>query len=132
MARAKGKSGQGKGPSFIMIPNPLFDMPEYVALGFPAKALLSEFIRQYIGTNNGDLCNAFNVLKKKGWKSEQTIRKATAELIEAGLIIHSRQGGRNKCNLYALAWKQIDDCKGKQLDIKPTNAPILKLSMRGN
>jgi hypothetical protein len=130
MARPVGKSGKKTVRPFIMIPHSLFDMPEYMALGFPAKALLSNFIRQYMGSNNGDLCNAFNVLKKKGWKSEPTVRKATSELIEAGFIIHSRQGGRNKCNLYALAWMQIDDCKGKQLDIKPTSAPILKLSMK--
>lgn len=131
MARPVGKSGNGKTPPFIMIPNSLFDMPEYMALGFPAKALLSEFIRQYDGKNNGNLCNAFyGYLQKRGWKAEETVRKATTELIEAGLIIKSRQGGKNKCNLYALTWKKVDDCKGKQLDIKPTSTPMLKLSIK--
>jgi hypothetical protein len=129
--RPKGKSGSGKTPPFIKIPHALFDLPNYTNLGFPAKALLSTFIRQYNGYNNGDLCNAFNVLSKGwGWKTETTIRKATKELIEAGLIIQTRQGGKNKCSLFALTWEQIDECKGK-LEIGPTTAPILKLSMQG-
>jgi hypothetical protein len=110
-----------------MLPHALFDMPEYMALSFPAQALINVFIRQYNKYNNGDLCNAYNVLKKRGWKSETTVRRATKELIDAGFVVLSRQGGRNMCNLYALTWLPVNECNGKQLEIKPSNEATLKL-----
>jgi hypothetical protein len=35
------------------------------------------------------------------------------ELVHFGLIEMTRQGGLNRCSLYALTWRPIDDCKGK-------------------
>ena len=58
-------------------------------------------------------------------KAQSNLRKSKAknELIERGFIAVSRQGGRNKCSLYAVTWQPIDDCKGK-LDIGASNKPL--------
>jgi hypothetical protein len=63
-----------------------------------------------------------NSLKKKNWHSKGTLNKAIKELKEFGFIEVSRQGGRNKCSLYALTFRPINICKGK-LDIKHTDKP---------
>jgi hypothetical protein len=63
-------------------------------------------------------------VKAKGLRSNDTLRRGTLELIAAGFVVQSRQGGRNRCSLFALAWFPIDPCDGK-LDIPATRtAPI--------
>jgi hypothetical protein len=81
---------------------------------------LIDIAAQYRGYNNGDLCAPLSVMKKRGWKSSDQLFKARKELLDRGLILTSRQGGLNKCSLFALTWFQIDDCKGK-LDIPSTD-----------
>ena len=52
------------------------------------------------------------------------LAKAKKELIKQDVIHLTRQGGRNKCSLYALTWFPNDECKGK-LDItSTTTAPV--------
>ena len=74
---------------------------------------------QYRGSNNGDLCAPLKLMHNRGWNSSDQLFKAKKELVEKGLIRVSRQGGLNKCNLYALTWFPIDECDGK-LDIAST------------
>lgn len=57
--------------------------------------------------------------KDRRWKSKDTLYKARDELVEKGLIEQTRQGGKHRCNLYAITWESIDDCKGK-LDVAAT------------
>ncbi|TQE98162.1 MAG: hypothetical protein FKY71_15255 [Spiribacter salinus] len=78
-----------------------------------AKALLLELMGQWRGRNNGDLTAAWSVLKERGWHSRHTVQRAEAELLETGWIVKTRQGGRNRCNLYALTFLDIDECGGK-------------------
>ena len=78
---------------------------------------------QYNGKNNGDLCAAFSLMKKRGWKSKSTLHLALDELKHYGWIICTRTGGLNKIpNLYAITFKPIDECDGK-LDVPSTVAP---------
>lgn len=84
-----------------------------------AKSLLLEFTSQYNGYNNGDFSASFKQMKEKGWNSSVTLNKAKKELIDAELIIVTRQGGRNQCSLYGLSFFAIDECQGK-LDIPST------------
>jgi hypothetical protein len=58
-------------------------------------------------------------MKKRGWKSSDQLNRAKKELLRSGLVVVSRQGGRNKASLYALTWFPIHECKDK-LDIQPT------------
>jgi|TARA_B100001971_G_scaffold150400_1_gene139529 hypothetical protein len=62
-------------------------------------------------------------MRNRGWNSSDQLHKAKNELLERGLILVSRQGGRNKCSLYAVTWQPIDDCKGK-LDIGASNKSL--------
>ena len=58
-------------------------------------------------------------MKLYGWTSQGFMQNALTELLALCFIEQTRQGGRNKCSLYAVTWLAIDDCKGK-LDVNPT------------
>ena len=116
--RIKAK-GRRETKQFVGIPKVCMQHLNYIELSMPAKVLLWEFCYQYNGFNNGDLCAAFSVLKKRGWRSKGTLGRAIKELKERQWIIVSRQGGKNQCSLYALTFQAIDECKGK-LDITST------------
>jgi hypothetical protein len=119
---AKSK-GRGEVRSFTSIPHQLTDTRKYRSLTGNAKALLLDISSQFRGKNNGDLCATFSVMKSMGWKSASTLYYSKKELLEAGFIMVTRQGGRHCPTLFAITWKPIDDCNGK-LAVKPTNIPL--------
>ena len=129
--RSKGRSGR---ESFAAVPRAVMEHPDYQTLK-PASAyrLLLEFAYQYNGRNNGDLTAAYSVLKSRGWSSQQTIGAAIDGLLAAGLIVRSREGRfcnpGGKPHLYALTWRPVDDCPGKDLDMPPTAAPLRNFSL---
>ena len=84
--------------------------------------MLIEVARQFNGKNNGDLCATAKTLAGRGWKSNDSITRALRELEHYGFIIRTRQGGLNRCSLYAITWKGIDECGGK-LDVRPNPVP---------
>lgn len=91
------------------MPFSVLDSPAYARLGHPARALLLEFARQYVGSNNGRLLASAAYLAKRGWKSSDVIDRAKRALIEAGLIYQTVQGHRpNKASWYALTWRTLD------------------------
>ena len=91
--------------------------PNYIALSHRAVRLLWDLYIQYNGHNNGDFTVAYSVMRKKGWNSNDQIRKGIRELIQTCWIVLTRQGGMNNgCNLYAVTFHSIDYCKGK-LDV---------------
>ena len=104
---------------FLSLPHNVLDHDSFRTLSPRATKLLIDIAAQYRGCNNGDLCAPLSVMRKRGWKSSDQLFKARKELLDRGLILTSRQGGLNKCSLFALTWFQIDDCKGK-LDIQST------------
>ena len=104
---------------FLSLPHNVLDHDSFRTLSPRATKLLIDIAAQYRGYNNGDLYAPLSVMKKRGWKSNDQLFKARKELLDRGLILTSRQGGRNKASLFALTWLQIDDCKGK-LDIQST------------
>jgi hypothetical protein len=111
----------------------VWNNPDYHGLSGNAVKLLMDFACQYNGRNNGDLTNAFSVLKSRGWRSKQTVLRATAELLAAGMIIQTREGRfinpGGVCALYALTWKPIDECPGKHLSVESTETPPRKFSL---
>ena len=115
--KAKGRRESGR---FAGIPIACMEQSNYISLSMAAKVLLTEFCRQYNGFNNGDLCAAYSLMSKRGFRSKGTLSRALRELKDNDWILTSRQGGKNQCSLYALTFQAIDDCKGK-LDIKSTN-----------
>lgn len=123
---SKGMAANGRlagGKSFAGIPRAVMDHPDYIGLGYSAKALLFELAYQFKGKNNGDLTAAWAVMKTRGWKSKATLAGALEELLDAELVICTRQGRfvnpGGVCSLYALTWQPIDECGGKH-DAAPT------------
>lgn len=119
-ARHKGRSNIG---TFSAWPHTCANNPNFFKLSLKAKALLLHFIGQYKGFNNGDLDCSWTNLQRQGWKSRTTIESACAELEKTGWIVRTRQGHRNSCNLYAVTFRAIDECKGK-LQVPPTMLPL--------
>jgi len=108
---------------FMTIPLSVLESKAYVDATAHAKMLLWDLFIQYRGENNGDLCAAWKVMRRRGWKSEATLNRAKKELIELGLIVETRKGARpNKASLYAVTWCDLDPCSGK-LDISSRAFP---------
>lgn len=122
MASRKPYGRNRKKELFAGIPHHVMDCENYQHIGAWKTRLLLELARQYNGFNNGDLSAPWSQLQKRGWKSKGTLNKAIKNLLHWGMIELSRQGGMHQCSLYALTWKNIDECKGK-LEIAPTRAP---------
>ncbi len=118
-ARQKGRNGKS---IFFGLPHTLINTRKYRSLSYHAVKLLVDLGSQYRGFNNGDLCAAWSTMKPMGWKSRSSLYKAKKELLDVGFILVTRQGGRNRATLYAITWKEVNDCKGK-LDIQPTKSP---------
>jgi len=119
-SKAKGRSEFPGG--YGALPRVLWQHPAYCNLSGSAVKLLMDLVCQYKGKNNGDLTNSYSVLKRRGWRSKTTIKKATKELLDAGLILITREGRFMNpggiCTLFALSWKPIDECPGKNLSVK--------------
>ena len=125
MAKSRYKNAADKrdGGGHVAIPFSVLNGAAYISLSAHARMLLFDLAAQYRGDNNGDLCAAWKLMHPRGWKSEDTLGKAKAELLASGLIVETRKGARpNKCSLFALTWYALDDCGGK-LDIKPASFP---------
>lgn len=125
--------GRREGSRFVGLPHSMLNSPDYIGLTTKSKTLLVDLTFQYNGRNNGDLTAALAILKKRGWKRSATISAAVTELMEAGIIIRTREGKfqnpHSRCALYALSWAAIDECDGKDLEVSPTMTPPRKFSL---
>lgn len=136
MARGRDKTkGRKDAPGgFAGIPRIVMEHPDYTGLSGHAVKLLLMLAYQYRGKNNGDLCAAWPIAKKHGFKSEPTLSRAVKELIRARLIVRTREGRflnpGGRCALFALAWLPIDECPGKRLEVGPTTTPPRKFSLK--
>lgn len=118
LSRLKAKRRQTTG-QFLLLPHQVLKHSDFISLSPRATRLLIDLGLQFNGHNNGDLCAAMSLMKKRGWTSNDQLNKAKKELIEKKLILLTRQGGKKRANLYAITWQPIDDCKGK-LDVTST------------
>ena len=121
LSRARAKGRRESGP-FAAIPFVLLESPEFAALSPKAVKLFIDLYTQYRGANNGDLTAAWRIMVRRGWKSRDTLERAKKELLGKGFIQITRQGGRNLPTLYAVTFREIDEC-GRKLDVRPTNKP---------
>lgn len=108
---------------FVAFPHCLLASQVYIGLSAHAVKLLNDLLAQFKGFNNGNLCLAWTLMEKRGWKSRDTLNKARKELLDTQLIEVSRHGDRKRATLYALTFYAIDECGGK-LDIKATERPV--------
>ena len=122
-AALKGAKQKREAGGFIAVPFALVRSSEFAALSSHAVKLLIDLLAQYNLRNNGDLEMSFEKgMRPRGWKSKDTLNKARQELVDAGFILLTRQGGLHRCSLYAVTFFAIDDCDGK-LEVKATRAP---------
>lgn len=117
--------GRKPGGSFTALPHHVFrasgDRPApAAALSATARALLVDVCQQLNGRNNGNLSAAPKVLAPYGWTSRGTLDAALVELVAHGFLAPTRQGGRNRCSLFAVTWIGIDE--GPH-DAKPDPVP---------
>ena len=127
MARTKHK----QKASYAGIPRVVMECPDYFNLSGSAVRLLNEMAYQFKGGNNGDLCPAWTLMKVRGFCSKTTLSKAIKELLQAEMILLTRQGQfiRHKPSLYALTWAPIDECSGKDLEESSTRIPSRNFSL---
>ena len=126
MRRNKGRM---MTDSFVRIPHHVVNHENFRTLSCRATKLLIDLLAQYRGYNNGDLCAPLSLMRERGWNSSDQLQKAKNEVIEKDVIIVTRQGGLNKCSLYAVTWFQIDECNGK-LDVASSTTPPVNWKKR--
>ena len=120
--RFRRSKGRRVTAQFARLPHRLLHHDSFRTLSPRATKFLIDLAAQYNGYNNGDLSATKKTMLDRGWNSSDQLNKAKREAEERGLIRVTRQGGRNRCNLYALTWFEIDECRGKH-DPTPTSKP---------
>ena len=126
MRRNKGRM---MTDSFVRIPHHVINHEHFRSLSTRATKLLIDLLAQYRGYNNGDLAATLKMMRERGWNSSDQLHKAKNELVKTRVIIVTRQGGINKCSLYAVTWFQIDECNGK-LDVASSTTPPVNWKKR--
>ena len=121
--RVRGQWQDVYGGSAFIMPMALLNHPNFMRIGPHTSKLVLDLGRQYSGLNNGYLCPAWELMRKQGWRSRETLAVAIAELEHYRLIVKTRQGGRNCANLYAFTWWRIHALPDKALDVIATVAP---------
>jgi hypothetical protein len=106
----------------VPLPIHVLQSQELASLRPKAVKLLVDLLAQHRRENNGDLCASWTLMRKRGWRSKETLSGALAELREKGWLTLTRQGGRHKASLYAVSFFSIDYCGGK-LDVDATASP---------
>ena len=125
MARRKHK-GQ---PRFFALPNALTSSALWNGLEPSAMKLFIAIASQYNGRNNGDLHCAISEFRKQGWRvGTNTLVRAKQTLLDLELIYETRSGyfkpgAHKRCALYAISFQDLDECEGKDLEVKAPNAP---------
>ena len=129
--RVKGRSESG---TFAALPHAVMDSEDFRMLSANATKVLLGLLRQFQGSNNGDLSATFTMAKAWGIGSKATLVKALRELQDRRLIIRTREGRFMKpggcCALYALTWRAIDECGGK-LELAATATAPRKFTLEG-
>jgi len=124
--KPRGGSSNDHWPGgYASLPRVFFETAEFRALSPPARSLLIEYCLRFKGRNNGNLEMTEEQFAIAGLGTPTTFRRYNTELINAGWIMVTRQGGLGRCNLYALTYLHIDNT-GIQYDhpIKAGSAPL--------
>lgn len=129
MARSLEKSkGRRESGAFVPFPCSVLRSDNFISMSKVGKGMLFDLCEQLRfkqgGTNNnGDLCAAPTIMKKRGWNSNDSIAFALQELLYYEFIILTRRGDCRRPHLYGIAWWAIDECKGKLDSGMVSNVP---------
>lgn len=111
--RSKGHDTSRDSGPFVALPLQVLDSPSYIGLSHPAKSLLLDIARQFVRDNNGRLLASRAHLRKRGWKSVDTISRALKELLNAGFVHQTVIGCFPKtASWYAVTWRTLDRLPG--------------------
>ena len=93
-----------------MLKRRVLESPAWRALTIHARRFLDLLMLDLLahgGTNNGELIATYDQAVKYGI-SRKSVHPAIVEVVNAGLVLITRQGGKNLPTCYALAWLPID------------------------
>lgn len=106
-AKVTGRKGERAG-TFVPMLHIILRDEIFLNLTPVAYKTLNYIASQCNRYNNGDLDICEKNAKKRGLKmSAASLRRGAKELLEAGFIELTRQGGRNRNSLYGLSWYDI-------------------------
>lgn len=119
MAKNKQSTVPG-GKGFLALPKALMECTDFREASPVAIKVLMVIGGQFNGRNNGDLACTKTMMDKWGGISPATLSRAKKELIERNLIRRTRthhwRSSGARCELFALSWEDLHECKGKDLD----------------
>jgi hypothetical protein len=115
-SRATGRRGAA-GERFALIPASVLRSEAVRTLNHAYLRVLLILAVQYSGSNNGSLACTPRFAEQFGLRGRDTVYKALRELVARGLIVHTRQGIKQKdvFSLYALAWQPVHCRDGAKL-----------------
>lgn len=118
-------TGRRSGPTFVALPHAVWDSANFRRLSARAVKLLVDIYGHYNGRNNGDFCATISIMRRRNWKSKQTLALALDELLHYGLIVCTRVGNAEtkRAYLYGVTFQPIDECDNK-LDMVPATAAL--------
>ncbi len=106
-ARHTGRKGE-RSDTFVRMLHIVLCDETFKSLTPIAHKTLNYLASQCNGYNNGDLDICEKNAKKRDLRmSAASLRRGAKELLDAGFIELTRQGGRNRNSLYALSWYDI-------------------------
>lgn len=106
------------GSGFTALPHIVVDSAGYRLASHTARSLLVDLARACTGSNNGAIWLSRAAREAIGWGSESTYRAALADLIDCGLLVETRKGGRNLAAWFGLTWRDLDVVAGLDIDPK--------------
>lgn len=110
---ARKKPAELIAGTFSGMPHAVMDSTAFIGASHHARSLLFELIRQHNGSNNGHFQLATSYLRRRGWRSNDTIHHAKAELITRQLVIKTRLGGLGAGpDKWAVTWLPISNYAG--------------------
>jgi hypothetical protein len=117
-----GRSGKVFTGPVIVLPKSVLDTDEMRALPASATKLLLSILPQYNGPgiNNGAIRILMRQPCRYGFKSGSTLTQARNDLLRAGFLQITRQGGKNIASLYAFTWMGVDRVSGIDVKADPT------------
>src|SRR5687767_1943985 len=118
MSRKPGrKRASVRAPGgFIALPKIVIGCEQFASLSAHAVKLLLDLLNQFRGNNNGDLCATWSAMKKRGWRSKDTLDKARRELLGGRWIALTRQGGLHAPSLYGVTFFGLDESPKLELN----------------
>jgi len=122
-AKDKRRYTKDKRPEggFVAMPHVVLRSQQFAALSSHGVKLLLDLLSEYNGGNNGDLAATWNLMRKRGWRSRDTLWKALRELLDAGWIAQTRQGGLHIPSLYGVTIFALDE--SSKLDVRAAGFP---------